>query len=145
MKVGLCGLGDRLSYLSQTMCRLIPEFNIVAFADPNGVRADALHGFEKRPTHYRELSAMLAAEKLDLLMIGSPNFMHLDQIKQGLDSGVRIFVEKPVVVSEAQTYALLEALRNYGERDRMLVGMVLRYAPVYRDLHRLVSEGTLGP
>lgn len=145
MKVGLCGLGERLSYLAQTLCKLIPGFDIVAFVDPNGIRANTLHGLDRRPVHYGELGAMLAAEKLDLLMIGSPNFMHLEHIKQGLDAGVRIFVEKPLVISEAQTYALLEAIRGYGERDRILVGMVLRYAPIYRDVRRLVSEGALGP
>lgn len=145
MKVGLCGLGERLSYLAQTLCKLIPGFDIVASADPNGIRVNALHGLDRQPVHYRQLDAMLAAEKLDLLMIGSPNFMHLDHIKQGLDSGLRTFVEKPLVVSEAQTYALLEAIRSYGEGDRILVGMVLRYAPIYRDVQRLVSEGALGP
>jgi predicted dehydrogenase len=37
---------------------------------------------------------MLANEKLDLLMIGSPNHLHLEHIKIGLNAGIKIFAEK---------------------------------------------------
>ena len=49
---------------------------------------------------------MLKNESLDLLMIGSPNHLHLEHIKIGLKSGIRIFAEKPIVINEIQSYEL---------------------------------------
>ena len=67
---------------------------------------------------------MLKNESLDLLMIGSPNHLHLDHIKVGLNAGVGIFAEKPIVVNENQSYELAQLLAEFGE-DQVLVGLVL--------------------
>ena len=144
MKVGLCGLGDRLGYLAEIFRRAIPDFEVVAYADPApaGVRRmDADHF--RRLRGYAELERMLDAETLDLVMIGSPNVFHCDQLCTVLDAGIRTFCEKPVVVSEEQTFRLLRELRKHGS-DRVMVGLVLRYAPLYEDLTRLVDDGALG-
>ena len=42
---------------------------------------------------YSTLNEMLTNEKLDLLMIGSPNHLHLEHIKIGLNSGIVKFVK----------------------------------------------------
>jgi hypothetical protein len=44
---------------------------------------------------FTALEALLAGEQLDLLMIGSPNHMHLDHIRIGLEHGVKIFPKSP--------------------------------------------------
>ena len=141
MKVGLCGLGDRLGYLAEVFRRAIPDFEVVAYADPApaGVRRmDADHF--RRLRGYPDLERMLDAESLDLVMVGSPNVFHCDQLCTVLDAGIRTFCEKPVVVSEKQTFRLLSKLMKHGS-DRVMVGLVLRYAPLYADLTRLVDEG----
>jgi predicted dehydrogenase len=76
-------------------------------------------------------------------MIGSPNHMHLDHIRVGLEAGLTVFTEKPIVSSIEQTYALAELLAKHGQ-ERLLVGLVLRYAPMYRDLMQAKSDGLLG-
>ena len=144
MKVGLCGLGDRLGYLTEVFRRAIPEFEPVAYADPApaGVRRMDADCF-RRLRGYADLERMLDAETLDLVMIGSPNVFHCDQLCTVLDAGIRTFCEKPVVVSEEQTFRLLRELRKHGS-ERVMVGLVLRYAPLYKDLARLVDDGALG-
>ena len=144
MKVGLCGLGDRLGYLAEVFRRAIPEFEPVAYADPApaGVRRMDADCF-RRLRGYDDLERMLDAETLDLVMIGSPNVFHCDQLCTVLDTGITTFCEKPVVVSEEQTFRLLRALKKHGS-ERVMVGLVLRYAPLYEDLTRLVDDGALG-
>ena len=61
----------------------------------------------------------------------------------GLEAGAKIFSEKPIVASIEQTYALAELMGRYGH-DRLLVGLVLRYAPLYRDLLAARDAGQLG-
>ena len=47
---------------------------------------------------------MLDSEKLDLLMVGSPNHMHLDHIRIGLERGLKVFTEKPVVTTRRRDH-----------------------------------------
>ncbi len=143
MKVGLCGLGNRLSYLACLLHQYVPEFDLVSYADPTPAGLSYLqeHGLE--PVAYAALQEMLANEPIDLLMIGSPNHLHLEQIRAGLEAGVRIFTEKPVVTTEAQTFEILELLKQYGP-DQVIVGMVLRYSPLFKDLQATLDAGELG-
>ena len=144
MKVGLCGVGDRLGYLAELFRGEIPEFEIVAYADPAPAGLALLDADTvRRLTAYPELAPMLARERLDLVMVGSPNRYHFEHLSAVLDAGVRAFCEKPVVVSERQTFHLLKRLAKHGQ-DRVLMGLVLRYAPVAIDLMRLARDGTLG-
>ena len=54
--------------------------------------------------------ALLAAGPFDLVLIGSPNHVHSEQLKLALDQASPVFVEKPIVRTEAESYALAERL-----------------------------------
>lgn len=144
MKVGLCGVGQRLGYLAGLLRDEIRGFAPVAYADPQPAGLDLAGTGRSGPLNaYPDLARMLEAEPLDLVMIGSPNHFHYEQLRLALEAGVKVFCEKPVVISEEQTFSLLELLSRYGA-DRVVMGLVLRYAPLYVDLLRLADEGVLG-
>ena len=144
MKVGICGLGDRLGYLATVFTDTIPKFDIVCYADPDPTGFRRMDEQQvRRLRGFKDLGTMLDTERLDLVMIGSPNAFHCDQLCQALDSGVKIFCEKPVVVSEDETLRLLRALSKVGT-DQIMVGLVLRYAPLYQDLEKLNRQGVFG-
>ncbi|MCD7059146.1 Gfo/Idh/MocA family protein [Pelagibacterium xiamenense] len=144
MRVGIVGLGFRMGYLAHVFTEMGRNFEVAGYVDPapaglpsmreKGVAAGA---------SYESVEALLANEKIDLLMIGSPNHMHLDHIRQGLEAGCRVFSEKPIVATVEQSYALARLIARYG-RDRLMVGLVLRYAPMYKDLRAAQAQGLLG-
>ncbi|MEN0098691.1 Gfo/Idh/MocA family protein [Brucella pseudogrignonensis] len=144
MKVGIVGLGYRLGYLGFVFNALDPDFQIVGYVDPAPAGMAELdeHGISAGK-QYATPEELIANEKFDLLMIGSPNHMHLDHIRVGLEAGLTVFTEKPIVSSIEQTYALAELLAKHGQ-ERLLVGLVLRYAPMYRDLMQAKNDGLLG-
>lgn len=144
MKVGIVGLGYRLGYLGHVFSTIHPEFQIAAYVDPEPAGLETLrqNGIPEG-RHYDSLDRMLSAEKLDLLMVGSPNHLHLEHIRTGLEAGLKVFSEKPVVVDHAQSYALARLLARHGA-DRLLIGLVLRYAPLYRDLRAAQAAGQIG-
>ncbi|WP_112814326.1 Gfo/Idh/MocA family protein [Brucella pseudogrignonensis] len=144
MKVGIVGLGYRLGYLGFVFNALDPDFQIVGYVDPAPAGMAELdeHGISAGK-QYATPEELIANEKFDLLMIGSPNHMHLDHIRVGLEVGLTVFTEKPIVSSIEQTYALAELLAKHGQ-ERLLVGLVLRYAPMYRDLMQAKNDGLLG-
>ena len=144
MRVGIIGLGHRLSYLARVFSLASSEFEVVGYVDPApaGLPYTQKHGVSVG-RQYASLEDMLDGAKLDLLMVGSPNHMHLDHIRTGLDRGLKIFTEKPVVTSVKETMQLAELIAQYGS-DNVMVGLVLRYAPLYVDLRQAQKDGLLG-
>jgi predicted dehydrogenase len=145
MRVGIVGLGYRLGYLARIFSATLGDrFTVVAHVDPEpfGLTYTKEHDIDVGAA-YDTLEAMLAGENLDLLMVGSPNHMHLGHIRTGLEAGVKVFTEKPVVTSEAETMALASLIHQYGS-DNVMVGLVLRYAPLYVDLRKAQADGLLG-
>lgn len=144
MRAGIIGLGHRLSYLARIFSMESDQFSVAGYVDPApaGLAYTKEHGVSvgKR---YDTLEAMLDDEALDLLMIGSPNLMHLDHIKIGLARGLKVFTEKPVVTSIEETLELASVLSKHDEND-LMVGLVLRYAPLYVDLRASQNQGLLG-
>ena len=144
MRVGIVGLGYRLAYLARVFSAEQPDFSVVGYVDPDpaGLPYTQEHGVPVGKA-YESLEAMLDAEQLDLLMVGSPNHMHLGHIRTGLERGLKLFTEKPVVVSVEETMELAKLISQYGS-DNLMVGLVLRYAPLYKDLRQAQADGMLG-
>ncbi len=91
---------------------------------------------------FDDIQTMLADTQPDLFFVGSPNSFHLEHIKMGLAAGVRIFTEKPVVTTKAETMELAALLAEHGT-DQVMVGLVLRYSQHMVDLRAVL--GDLGP
>ncbi|MFC0141748.1 Gfo/Idh/MocA family protein [Erwinia mallotivora] len=144
MKVAIVGLGFRLSNVVNEFKKADPDFTVVGYVDPAPA---GLPGLEKfgipAGKAFASLDEMLSAGGFDLLMVGSPNYLHLEHIQAGLEAGVRVFTEKPVVVDEPQTLALAKLVAQYGEQN-ILVGLVLRYSPLYHDLLQAKAQNQLG-
>ena len=144
MKIGAVGFGNRIAHVYFELNKINPEAKMIAFVDPQPIGKKFAEENNFFPsTQYTTLENMLAEEKLDLLMVGSPNHLHLEHIKIGLESGVRIFAEKPIVVSEEQTWQLAELIKQYG-RDNIIVGLVLRYSQHARSVATLIEKDQLG-
>lgn len=142
MKVGIIGLGARIASLFPRLKAVAPDFTVTAVMDPV---PDRLELITPAPAHYTETAPMLAAHEFDLLMIGSPNAWHLEHLRAALESNApHIFTEKPVVTSTEETIALAQLLARHGGPDRVSVGMVLRYSPLYRALRKAQADGQIG-
>ena len=146
MKIGICGLGDRMAYLARVILDYDRHARFICYADPAPAGLPMLErdGLAAG-LGYRDLQAMLDrhAEELDLLMIGSPNHLHFRQIELCLAAGVRVFAEKPVVTTLEDSFKVAALLHEYGD-DRIIVGLVLRYSPLYRKLVSICDEDMLG-
>ena len=144
MRVGIIGLGFRLGYLARIFSATREDFDIVGYVDPApaGLSYAQEHGITIGK-NFCSLEELIDRGNLDLLMIGSPNHLHLEHIRIGLERGMKIFTEKPVVTSVEDTMVLAELIGQYGP-DQLMVGLVLRYAPLYKDLRLAQAEGKLG-
>ena len=144
MKIGVVGFGNRIAHVFLELNKINSDAKIVAFVDPKPIGknfADQNNFFPSQ--QYDSLSDMLKKEQLDLLMVGSPNYLHIEHIQKGLEGGVKIFAEKPIVINEEQTWKLAELIKKYG-KEKVLVGLVLRYSKHARSLKELIDNDSLG-
>tara|TARA_B100000427_G_scaffold287272_1_gene261776 strand:- start:57 stop:1202 length:1146 start_codon:yes stop_codon:yes gene_type:complete len=144
MKIGVVGFGNRIAHVFHELKQINPDVNLVAYVDPQPIgKAYAAKNNFFPKKNYQTLNEMIANEKLDLLMIGSPNHLHLEHITEGLKAGLRIFAEKPIVVNEIQTIELAKLIREFGA-DKILVGLVLRYSQHARSVRELLNNNIIG-
>ena len=144
MKIGAVGFGNRIAHVYFELKKINQDADMVAFVDPQPIGKKFAKSKNIFPAkEYQTLSEMLKSEKLDLLMVGSPNHLHLEHIKIGLDFGVKIFAEKPIVINEKQTWKLAKLIKEFG-KEKILVGLVLRYSQQARAVRNLIDNDNLG-
>ena len=144
MKIGAVGLGNRIAHVYHELAQINKDAELIAYVDPLPIGKDYAEKNNFFPSkEYSTLNEMLSNEKLDLLMIGSPNHLHLEHIKIGLNAGIKVFAEKPIVVDENQSFELAKLLGEFGQ-DQILVGLVLRYSQHARSVRDLIDKKVLG-
>ncbi len=144
IKIAVAGLGQRISVVIRNLLAAAPDARLVGYVDPEpyGRPSLAKRGIEPGP-QFADVEMMLARTKPDLLMVGSPNHLHLEHISAGLAAGVRVFTEKPIVRTEEESWALARLLRAHGE-EAILVGLVMRSSPLTRAVAAALADGRLG-
>ena len=114
MKIGAVGFGSRTAGVYNEFLKVNPNFEMVAYVDPQPIGKEFAEKNNFFPNKsYSSLNEMLDREKLDMLMIGSPNHLHLDHIKLGFKAGLEIFAEKPIVINEQENFELAKLIKEY--------------------------------
>ena len=99
MKIGAVGLGNRIAHIYHELSQINKDAELIAYVDPLPIGREYAEKNEFFPRkEYSTLNEMLSNEKLDLLMIGSPNHLHLEHIKIGLNSGIKIGNKKTIAI-----------------------------------------------
>ena len=141
MRVVTAGIGLRAGHVLSTLKEAMPEMEMVGYYDPQPTYLDMIGTETPR---YDSVEAMLSDARPDLFCVFSPNLFHLEHIRLGLEAGVQMFTEKPVVVSIDETLELARLLSIHGGANRAMIGLVLRYSQHMVDLRASLAAGHLG-
>lgn len=109
--VAIIGLGQRIAHVWNYLIAAAGD-RLLGYADPSLMGLDLLRTDPGQA--FADHRAMLAALPPDVVMIGSPNHLHLDHIGDALAAGACVFSEKPVVISPLQTMACARLIGQYG-------------------------------
>jgi scyllo-inositol 2-dehydrogenase (NADP+) len=138
--MGVVGLGKMgLSHLS--IFRAHPDVDLVAVCDSTGYVLDVLSKYTGLRT-YKDLSAMLAGEQLDAVVIATPSHLHAPMVRKALEAGVHVFCEKPFTLDDANGAELTTLARERGLVTQ--VGYHNRFVAAFAELKRLIDAGALG-
>jgi predicted dehydrogenase len=143
-RIGVIGLGQRIAHVLAAMKEVGWSLEVAGQVDPAPVGAPILaEAGIPMGREFADPQALLAAGPYDLIMIGSPNHLHLDHLKAAFSAGCPIFAEKPIVRSEAETFALARLLADV-KAPPLYIGLVMRSMPIVREVIARVDAGELG-
>ena len=143
-RIGVIGLGQRIAHVLAAMKEVGWSFRLDGYVDPDPIGlpiledAGILHG-----GRLPDAEALIAEGPYDLLMIGSPNHLHLEHLKLALAAGCPVFSEKPIVRTMAESYELA-ALLAARETPPLYIGLVMRSMPIVREVIARADSGELG-
>jgi predicted dehydrogenase len=144
-RIGVIGLGQRIAHVLAAMQEVGWSLEVAGHVDPAapiGLPILAEVGISPGRL-YPDPKALLADGPFDLVMIGSPNHLHLQHLNAAFEAGYPIFSEKPIVRTEAETMALARRLAQ-RETPPLYIGLVMRSMPIVREVIARVDAGELG-
>lgn len=128
-------------YWGKNLARNFSELGaLAAVVDPDPAAADkAASLLGAKAASFDEV---LADEAIDGVSLASPAELHFTQASAALKAGKHVFVEKPLALNTVDAETLVNLAEEKGLT--LMVGHLLQYHPVYRQLRRMVTEGELG-
>ena len=91
---------------------------------------------------YTDFDELLEDDRIDMVSICTPNFLHASETIRAAQAGKHIFIEKPIATTPEDIADMCDAVEQAGVRT--LVGFVLRFNPLVKLQRKLVAEGELG-
>lgn len=143
-RIGVIGLGQRIAHVLAAMQEVGWRLELAAYCDPAPVGAPILADADiAMGRAFATPQDLLAAGPYDLVMIGSPNHLHFEHLNLALDAGFPIFAEKPIVRTQAETFALAARLAA-GGGPPLFIGLVMRSMSIVRETIARIDSGELG-
>lgn len=149
LRVALIGTGW---YGKSDLLRLIQvaPVNVVALCDVDKNMLEAAAQLvsqrqksKKKPKLYGDYRKMLAENKLDIVVIGTPDHWHALQTIDALKAGAHVYVQKPISVDVMEGEAMVAAARRYNKVVQ--VGTQRKSTPHLIDAKKnIVDAGLLG-
>ena len=140
LKVGMLGMGG-ISRSHYTSWKQIPEAELVAVCDVRKECADKAAEATGAKV-YTDFEEMMAAERLDILDICLPTYLHAEYALRALNRGVHVLSEKPVSLKREDVAKLYDAAKKNNRR--FMVAQVLRFWREYEILKETVKSGRYG-
>lgn len=140
LKVGLVGIGG-MGGVHFNAYRSIQNAEVVAVAD---VRVD----MAKEKTEgtgarvYSSLDELLKNERVDMIDICTPSYLHMQMAERALLSGCHVLTEKPMSISSGDTERVIKLAKESGRA--FMTAHVVRFMKPYIYLRSVIESGELG-
>ena len=104
--------------------------------DPNegsivGAKAQFAQYSDDELVVHQSLEDAIMDPDIDGLIIATPNYTHIDLVKEAIKSGKHILLEKPIATTLEDAYTIYEIGEEYPAVFQ--IGLQYRYKPTYRE------------
>lgn len=122
---------------------LLENTNVAGIVEPDSSMQQQAKALAPDAQFCTSIAELLAIKELDCLVIVSPNYMHVDQLREiSLTRPLPILVEKPLATDPAHQGFIAELRNNYPAP--IWVAMEYRYMPPVAELIKRADEATGG-
>ncbi|MGA1116878.1 MAG: Gfo/Idh/MocA family protein [Candidatus Nanopelagicaceae bacterium] len=121
----------------------IPETSVTALADPfpdSLERAKSLIDGEVKT--FSDHRALLESNLVDAVIIATPNYTHVDVLKDALATSLHVFIEKPLCTTIEDCLNVITWSKN--RTGLVWMGLEYRYMPPVAELIKIVHSGGVG-
>ena len=140
IRAGLIGLG-KMGLSHYAVLGADSRVTVAAVCDSASYITSALRKYNGVKT-YKDWRAMLESEPLDCVLVATPTATHFDVASSALETGLHVFVEKPLCLTAHESKSLADLARD--KRRVNQVGYHNRFIGTFRETARLVRCGALG-
>src|SRR5688572_7980273 len=147
LNIGVIGSGARAAWVVRCMSEADPDLRLSVVADPTPAlarkrldEAGVDHSAARFVTNVGDLLGY--ANELDGVVIGTRCNLHAPIAIALAETGLPVFLEKPVAISSEQLQALQQAY--VGREQSVVVSFPLRLTPLFRKVLDIVRSGRLG-
>lgn len=140
LRVGVIGLGMGRGHIRGYQEH--PNATVVAVADLDPKRREAVADEYKVAGRYESAEEMLKKEKLDVVSVATPNAFHKSLTIAALEAGCHVLCEKPMAMNAAEAREMLAAAKK--ARRRLMINFSFRFTEQSWALKKQVDDGVLG-
>jgi predicted dehydrogenase len=149
-RYGLIGTGSRAGMYIAALSGTHSEVaELVAWSDTNPGRMDVYErdlraGGATIPVRYApdQLEEMIRTERLDRVIVTTPDYTHADIVSRALSAGADVVVEKPLTINAEGLAQIKRAITDSGHE--VITTFNYRYSPRNIALRELIGSGAIG-
>lgn len=120
----------------------LPEIEVAAICEINPVRLAEIKSKYGIPAAYTSMEAMLEKEKLDGVLIATPDQLHVEPVRIAAKAGMPFLLEKPIATNMADAKAIIELAEASGVPA--LQGISMQFYPPYVQIRERWKTGEFG-
>ncbi len=116
---------------------------VTAFSDPDsGSRELAVKQLGRSVRAFTNHRELLDSGLVDVVIVATPNFTHIDILEDAFKTSLHIFIEKPLCTTIDDCLKVIEWSKN--RRGLVWMGLEYRYMPPVAELISIVHRGEVG-
>ncbi|MCQ2792408.1 MAG: Gfo/Idh/MocA family oxidoreductase [Bacilli bacterium] len=144
LTVAILGAGSRGIDAYGTLMSQSNKYQVVAVCDYRDVRLKLAKEQLKIKDSllFKDENKFFKKKLADLCVIATQDQDHVRHAIKALSLGYDVLLEKPITPSKKECLRLLDAQKKY--KKKVIVCHVLRYAPPYLEVAKLIDKGTIG-
>ena len=139
---GILSTGQIAGDFAQAL-RFVPDAELLAVGSRTLDKARQFAQKHNAPRAYGSYEELAADKDIDIIYIGTPHTLHMDDTLLSLRHGKAVLCEKPFSISAAQSQRMVDEARQRGLL--LMEAMWTRFTPVMCKVRELLAEGTVGP
>jgi predicted dehydrogenase len=140
VKVGLIGAGKMgISHLA--ILGAHPDAEVVGVCDTSKMVIEALEKYSPFPC-FTDYKKMLQQSKPDAVVVAVPTKYHASMVKELLQMGIHVFVEKPFCLRPEEGVELTQLAKSRNLVNQ--VGYHNKFVGTFEEVKRLLNAGAIG-